>query len=53
MIVGFILVALVILTGLIIAGVMLAGAWAATQAFPEVDARPGAPPADPPGAPRP
>jgi hypothetical protein len=40
LIIGLIIAGLVILTGLIIAGVMLAGAWAATQAFPEADARP-------------
>ena len=53
LIVGLILAGLVILTGLIIAGVMLAGAWAVTQAFPEAEPRPGAPPAEPAGAPRP
>jgi hypothetical protein len=53
LIIGLILAGLVILTGLIIAGVMLAGAWAVTQAFPEAEPRPGAPPAEPAGAPRP
>lgn len=53
LIIGLIIAGLVILTGLIIAGVMLAGAWAATQAFPEADARPGTPPAAGPGTPGP
>jgi len=52
LIVGLILAGLVILTGLIIAGVMLAGAWAATQAFPETEPRPGEPPPESPGTPR-
>lgn len=44
-IVGFIIVGLVILTGLIIAAVILTGAWFGTQLFTEAEHPPPEPPA--------